>query len=138
MSKHTIDLYTINYRVIIIKNSNGQNHSKCVRLGLFLPQNKTKPKKHYKEYDHKTTHVVCIDKSIFVNTSIYIYQQLIHTQSVIVDSHSSSHGNTIPTYTRVEWRNLQTIFNNEKGGNKEWETQTRIKKHSWYNQVTKN
>ena len=76
MSKHTIVLYTINYRVIIIKNSNGQNRSKCVRLDCFPHENKTKPKKHDQEYDHKNTHVVCIDKSIFVNTTIYIYQQL--------------------------------------------------------------
>ena len=72
MSKHTIDLYTINYRVIIIKNRIGSFPMR-VYVGIVFPhENKTKPKKHTKK-NTNTYPIWFVLISLFLSIQPYIY-----------------------------------------------------------------
>lgn len=77
MSKHTIDLYTITHKVIIIKVEGRLSFDEALVGGCFPPRKQNLHRERTTRIQLQNVIYSCIDKSIFVNTSIYIYQQLI-------------------------------------------------------------
>lgn len=80
MSKHTIDLYTINYRVIIIKNSWEIQSNECLKWNCFPPllETTTNPVNRdiRKQTNNKTpTHTQCVRVvyviSLFLSLQVY-------------------------------------------------------------------